>query len=104
VSADQDRYVSAHLARAASAPDATPARLEAVDVFQSFNRYLGVTVGEHLGYGLGRRRRWEMHPGKFVGETESASWLGGVPSAHVVHAETDQAEMVPILRVTRRDE
>jgi hypothetical protein len=53
---------------------------------------------------LGRRRRWEMHPGKFVGETESASWLGGVPSAHVVHAETDQAEVVPILRVTRRDE
>ena len=34
----------------------------------------------------------------------SASWLGGVPSAHVVHAETDQAEVVPILRVTRRDE
>ena len=94
-----------YLARAASAPDTTRARLEAVDdVFQSFNRYLGVAVGEHLGYAWGRRRRWEMHPGKFVGETESASWLGGVPSAHVVHAETDQAEVVPILRVTRRDE
>jgi hypothetical protein len=53
---------------------------------------------------LGRRWRWEMHPGKFVGETESASWLGGVPSAHVVHAETDRAEVVQILRVTRRDE
>jgi Domain of unknown function (DUF4386) len=34
----------------------------------------------------------------------SASWLGGVPSAHVVHAEADQAEVVSILRVTRRDE
>jgi hypothetical protein len=45
-----------------------------------------------------------MHPGKFVGESESASWLGGVPSAHVVHAETDQAEVVPIFHVTRRDE
>jgi hypothetical protein len=31
--------------------DAGPARREAVDiVFQSFNRYLGVAVGEHLGY------------------------------------------------------
>jgi hypothetical protein len=45
-----------------------------------------------------------MHPGKFVGETEGASWLGGVPSAHVVHAETDQAEVVPIVRVTPTDE
>jgi Domain of unknown function (DUF4386) len=31
--------------------DASPARREAIDVlFQSFNRYLGVAVGEHLGY------------------------------------------------------
>jgi hypothetical protein len=30
--------------------------------------------------------------------------LGGVPSAHVVHAETDQAEVVPIFGVTPRDE
>lgn len=37
------------LAREAEDPD--PARREAVDiVFQSFNRYLGVAVGEHLGY------------------------------------------------------
>ncbi len=29
----------------------TPARKEAIDiVFQSFNRYLGVAVGEHLGF------------------------------------------------------
>jgi hypothetical protein len=46
----------------------------------------------------------KVHPGKFVGETESASWLGGVPRAHVVHAETDQAEVVAIFRVTPRDE
>jgi hypothetical protein len=31
--------------------DASPARREAIDLlFQSFNRYLGVAVGEHLGY------------------------------------------------------
>ena len=39
------------LAGADADPDASPARREAVDVvFQSFNRYLGVGVGEHLGY------------------------------------------------------
>jgi hypothetical protein len=44
-------FLVPYLARAASAPDATPARLEAVDVvFQSLDRYLGVAVGEHLGY------------------------------------------------------
>jgi hypothetical protein len=44
-------FLVPYLARAAPAPDATPARLEAVDVvFQSLDRYLGVAVGEHLGY------------------------------------------------------
>jgi hypothetical protein len=43
-------------------------------------------------------------PGTFVGETESASWLGGAPSARVVDPETDQAEVVPFSRITPRDE
>ncbi|MFN8167658.1 MAG: DUF4386 family protein [Candidatus Nanopelagicales bacterium] len=39
------------LAREVDGPDVDPARREAVDiVFQAFNRYLGVAVGEHLGY------------------------------------------------------
>jgi hypothetical protein len=39
------------LARADADPEASPARREAVDVvFQAFHRYLGVAVGEHLGY------------------------------------------------------
>jgi len=39
------------LARADAAPDASAARREAIDiVFQAFHRYLGVAVGEHLGY------------------------------------------------------
>jgi hypothetical protein len=46
----------------------------------------------------------KMHPGKFVGETESASWLGGVPRARVVDPETNQEEVVPIFRITPRDE
>ena len=40
-----------HLARVAGDPAATPAAKDAVDVtFQTLNRYLGVAVGEHLGY------------------------------------------------------
>ena len=46
----------------------------------------------------------EQHPGIFVGEAESASWLGGVPSARVVDPETDAAEVVQIFRLTPRDE
>jgi hypothetical protein len=44
-------FLVPYLARAIDEPDATPARKETIDVvFQSFNRYLGVAVGEHLGY------------------------------------------------------
>jgi hypothetical protein len=40
-----------YLARTAVDPAAGPATREAVDVaFQTLNRYLGVAVGEHLGY------------------------------------------------------
>jgi hypothetical protein len=44
----------------------------------------------------------QMHPAIFVGETESASWLGGVPSAQVVNAETRQTEVVSLARITPR--
>lgn len=44
-------FLVLYLARVDAEPDASPARPEAVDVvFQVFNRYLGVAVGEHLGY------------------------------------------------------
>ena len=46
-------FLVPYLARVVADPDVTPARREAVDVvFQSFNLYLGVAVGEHLGYAL----------------------------------------------------
>ena len=42
-------FLVPYLAREAEA--ASPARAEAIEiVFQAFNRYLGVAVGEHLGY------------------------------------------------------
>lgn len=44
-------FLVPYLARAIDEPGASPARKEAIDiVFQSFNRYLGVAVGEHLGF------------------------------------------------------
>jgi uncharacterized protein DUF4386 len=46
-------FLVPYLARVADEPNAGPARRDTVDVvFQSFNRYLGIAVGEHLGYSL----------------------------------------------------
>ena len=40
-----------HLARLAGDPATTPATRDALEVvFQTLNRYLGLAVGEHLGY------------------------------------------------------
>lgn len=44
-------FMVPYLARADAEPNVSPARREAIDVvFQSLHRYLGVAVGEHLGY------------------------------------------------------
>ena len=46
-------FLVPYLARVVAEPGVSQARREAVDiVFQAFNRYLGVAVGEHLGYFL----------------------------------------------------
>jgi hypothetical protein len=65
-----------YLARVASDPDVTPARREAVDVvFQSFHRYLGTGVGEHLGYTL--TGAWSVLAGAALAQTSAVpSWLG----------------------------
>ena len=64
------------LARVDAEPDASASRREAVDiVFQSFNRYLGVGVGEHLGYLL--TGTWSVLVGVALTETTVAPhWLG----------------------------
>lgn len=58
--------------------DAGPERREAVDiVFQSFNRYLGVAVGEHLGYVF--TGAWSALVGVLVLQSSAApAWLGVV--------------------------
>ena len=69
-------FLVPYLARTAADPGTSEARREAVDVvFQSFNRYLGVAVGEHLGYGL--TGAWTTLAG--IGLTQSSAapgWLG----------------------------
>jgi len=69
-------FLVPYLARVAAEPDATPARREAVDVvFQAFNRYLGVAVGEHLGYLF--TGTWSILVGVALTQTTAApAWLG----------------------------
>jgi hypothetical protein len=57
-------------------PTASEARREAVDVvFQSFHRYLGVGVGEHLGYLL--TGAWSVLAGAaLTSATTVPAWLG----------------------------
>jgi hypothetical protein len=69
-------FLVPYLARVDADPESSPARREAVDVvFQSFNRYLGVAVGEHLGYLL--TGAWTILAGTAFIQTDIApSWLG----------------------------
>jgi hypothetical protein len=67
-------FLVPYLAREADSED--PARRAAVDVvFQSFNRYLGVAVGDHLGYLL--TGAWTVLVGIAAVQSASvADWLG----------------------------
>lgn len=69
-------FLVPYLARVSAEPELHPARREAVDiVFQSFNRYLGVAIGEHLGYSL--TGVWSALSGVALTQTTVAPhWLG----------------------------
>ncbi|NIK54336.1 DUF4386 domain-containing protein [Kribbella shirazensis] len=69
-------FLVPYLARVDADPESSPTRREAVDVvFQSFNRYLGVAVGEHLGYLL--TGAWTVLVGiAFIQTALAPSWLG----------------------------
>jgi hypothetical protein len=67
-----------YLARVDADREATDARREAIDVvFQSANRYLGVAVGEHLGYAL--TGAWTTLAGIALTQTAAAPDWVGVP-------------------------
>ena len=69
-------FLVPYLARTAADADASLARQEAIDiVFQAFNRYLGVAVGEHLGYLL--TGAWTTLAGIALTQTSVVpSWIG----------------------------
>ncbi|WP_219816498.1 DUF4386 domain-containing protein [Arthrobacter sp. Y81] len=69
-------FLVPYLARVASEGNASEARKEAVDVvFQSFNRYLGVAVGEHLGYLF--TGTWSVLVGAAIMQSDAVpAWLG----------------------------
>lgn len=68
-------FLVPYLARADAAAS-QPATREAVDVvFQAFNRYLGVAVGEHLGYLL--TGAWTTTVGAALLQTDmTPAWVG----------------------------
>ena len=71
-------FLVPYLARVAADPDASATRREAVDiVFQSFNRYLGVAVGEHLGYLL--TGAWTTLAGIALAQSSAVPGWIGVP-------------------------
>jgi hypothetical protein len=71
-------FLVPYLARAQADPAASPVRLEAIDVvFQAFHRYLGVAVGEHMGYLL--TGAWSVLVGVALTEgTVAPVWVGVV--------------------------
>jgi Domain of unknown function (DUF4386) len=71
-------FLVPYLAREAQSAEPGSPRAEAVDVvFQSLNRYLGVAVGEHLGYGL--TGAWSIFTGVALVQSDAfPGWLGVV--------------------------
>jgi hypothetical protein len=69
-------FLVPYLAREAADAKPGSSREEAVDVvFQSFNRYLGVAVGEHLGYAL--TGIWSIFTGVALIQSSAVpAWLG----------------------------
>jgi hypothetical protein len=68
-------FLVPYLAR--EAEHASPARAEAIEiVFQSFNRYLGVAVGEHLGYLF--TGAWSALVGAAILQAAALPWWLGV--------------------------
>ena len=69
-------FLVPYLARVSAEAGPDSPRGEAVDVvFQAFNRYLGVAVGEHLGYAF--TGIWSLLAGvALIDSTAVAGWLG----------------------------
>jgi len=70
-------FLVPYLARESADAGASPARHEAIEiVFQSFNRYLGVAVGEHLGYLFSGA--WTILVGAAIVQSGAVPWWIGL--------------------------
>jgi hypothetical protein len=70
-------FLVPYLARADADAGIGSARRETIDiVFQSFNRYLGVAVGEHLGYLF--TGGWSILTGVALIQATNTPWWIGV--------------------------
>jgi Domain of unknown function (DUF4386) len=71
-------FLVPYLARIAEESNPDSSTGQAIDVvFQSFHRYLGVAVGEHLGYAF--TGIWSAFAGiALIGSSAAADWLGVV--------------------------
>ena len=70
-------FLVPYLARADAEPNVSPARREAIDiVFQSFHRFLGVAIGEHLGYLF--TGGWSVLAGTAMIQATNVPWWLGV--------------------------
>lgn len=70
-------FLVPYLARESESSSDNPARQEAIDViFQSFNRYLGVAVGEHLGYLF--TGAWSVAVGIAILQSSNVTWWIGI--------------------------
>jgi len=70
-------FLVPYLAREYAEPNVSPARREAIDVvFQSLHRFLGVAVGEHLGYLF--TGGWSVLTGVAMLQATNVPWWIGV--------------------------
>jgi hypothetical protein len=70
-------FLVPYLAGADADADISPARRETIDiVFQSFNRYLGVAFGEHLGYVF--TGGWSVLTGVALIQATNPPWWSGI--------------------------
>jgi hypothetical protein len=78
-------FLVPYLARADAHADVGSARRETIDiVFQSFNRYLGVAVGEHLGYLF--TGAWSVLTGAALIQATNTPWWTELPASSSAHS------------------
>jgi hypothetical protein len=95
-------FVVAGLAASYTAPGATPATQDAIKVvFEALHRYLGVSIGEHLGYML--TGFWSLFLSIAIIQTGVVApwlgWAGIIPARGVLAGTLEEAGWKPAAMV-----